>query len=113
MQKTIESIVALLDSKKAENIQVYDMKNKDYITDAVVIATTLNERHGASLVDELKPELKKLKHECLHSDTSGEWAVLDTGDILVHLMSSEYRSRYNIEAFLDEFEKQKAQHIDD
>ncbi len=105
MKEKIEAIVKLLDEKKAENIQVFDMKDKDYLTDFVIIATTLNERHSSSLVDELKPLLKSIGEECLHADASGEWAVLDMGDILIHLMSSEYRSRYNIEAFLEEFEK--------
>lgn len=109
MQDSIQAIVSLLDSKKAENIQVFDMRGKDYLVDDVIIATTMNERHSNSLIDELNPVLKTLNEQCLHVDSSGEWAVLDLGNTLIHLMSGEYRSKYNIEAFLSDFEKLKEQ----
>ncbi len=111
MQKTLQTIRDLLDSKKAEDIQVFDMSEKDYFTDYVIIATTLNERHSASLIDDLKPVLKELNEQCLHAESSGEWAVLDLGNILIHLMSDNYRAKYDIESFLNDFEKNKTQEI--
>lgn len=107
MQKSLQTIVDFLDSKKAENIQVFDMKGKDYFTDNVIIATTLGERHSNALLDDLKPIIKSINEECLHVDASGEWGVLDLGDTLIHLMSSEYRARYNLESFLSDFEKMR------
>ncbi len=111
MQKTLQTITDLLDSKKAEDIQVFDMSDKDYFTDYVIIATTLNERHSASLIDDLKPILKELNEQCLHAESSGEWAVLDLGNILIHLMSDNYRAKYDIESFLSDFEKNKNNEI--
>jgi len=100
MENRINSIVTILDSKKAENIQTFDMHNQDYFVEQVVIATTLGERHGSSLLVDLK---KGLKGETfIHIEDENEWIVLDLGDILVHLMTPEYRSRYNIEEFLSE-----------
>ena len=100
MENRINSIVTILDSKKAENIQTFDMHNQDYFVEQVVIATTLGERHGSSLLVDLK---KGLKDETfIHIEDENEWIVLDLGDILVHLMTPEYRSRYNIEEFLSE-----------
>ncbi len=111
MQKTLQAITDLLDNKKAENIQTFDMRKKDYFTDYVIIASTLNEKHSASLMDDLKPVLKSIGEECLHSDASGEWAVLDLGNVLIHLMSEEYRVRYDIESFLNDFEKLRNEQI--
>jgi ribosome-associated protein len=34
-------------------------------------------------------------------DESGDWVVVDLGDILIHIMTSEYRVKYDIESFLD------------
>ncbi|MBE0496001.1 MAG: nicotinate (nicotinamide) nucleotide adenylyltransferase [Campylobacterales bacterium] len=107
MKERIERIVALLDEKKAENIQVFDMHGKEYFVEQVVIATTLGERHGASLLDDLREVLKPKGEEFLHVDPASEWAVVDLGDILIHLMTPAYRARYNLEEFLSEFEKQK------
>ncbi len=103
MEKRVENIVKILDEKKAENIQAFDMSSKDYFVDSVIIATTLGERHGLALLDHLKSELKGKGENFLNIDESDEWVILDMGDILVHLMSPDYRARYNIEEFLSEY----------
>ena len=45
-QKRIEEIVKILDEKKAEQIEVFDMRERDYFVKFVVIATTMGERHA-------------------------------------------------------------------
>ncbi len=100
MKNRVNNIVSILDSKKAENIQAIDMHGKDYFVEEVIIATTLGERHGSSLLVDLK---KGLEDETfLHIEDENEWIVIDLGDILIHLMTQQYRSRYNIEEFLSE-----------
>ena len=96
----VEKIVKLLDEKKAENIQVFDMRGSDYFVDDVIIATTLSDKHGFALADYLKPLLKELGEKNIHIEQSEDWTVIDIGDMLIHLMSSEYRSKYNLEEFL-------------
>ena len=61
----------------------------------------MGERHALSLTDDLKLGLKPLCEEFLGIESSGEWVVCDLGDILIHLMSPEYRAKYNIEEFLN------------
>jgi len=100
MKNRIENIVDILDSKKAENIQTFDMHGKDYFVEQVVIATTLGERHGSALLVDLKKGLEG--ESFVHIEDENEWIVIDLGDILIHLMTPEYRSRYNIEEFLAE-----------
>lgn len=101
MQNRIDAIVRILDTKKAEHIEVFDMQDRDYFVKFVIIATTMGERHALSLTDDLKTNLKSTGEEFLGIESSGEWVVCDLGDILIHLMSSEYRARYNIEEFLN------------
>ena len=100
MNQRIENIVKILDEKKAENIQVFDMRDKDYFVDDVVIATTLGAKHGLSLLDYLKDKLKSNDESFLNIEQSDEWVVIDLGDVLIHLMSHEYRTKYNMEEFL-------------
>jgi len=102
MEKRVENIVSLLDEKKAENIQAFNLKDKDYFVDEVIIASTLGDRHGSSLLDYLKKSLKEKNEKFLHIEESDSWIVIDLGDILIHLMTPEYRSRYNLEEFLQE-----------
>jgi nicotinate-nucleotide adenylyltransferase len=101
MDERIKNIVTVLDNKKAENIQVFDMKGSDYFAQRVIIATTLGSKHGLSLLDYLKNELKPLNETFLYIEENENWSVIDLGDILIHLMTPEYRTTYNIEDFLD------------
>jgi len=38
-------------------------------------------------------------------DSSDDWTVIDLGDILIHLMSEEYRAKYQMDKFLEEIKK--------
>ncbi len=101
----VEKIVSLLDEKKAENIQAFDLKDSDYFVEKVIIASTLGERHGPALLEYLKKLLKEMNEKILFIEESEEWIVIDLGDLLIHLMSPEYRSKYNIEEFLQEIKE--------
>ena len=105
MKNRLEEIKKILDDKKAENIELIDLKDNDYIVDAVIIATTLNAKHGFSLLTYLKEELKPNGEEFLRVDEDDDWTIIDMGDILIHLMSESHRKKYNIEEFLGELEK--------
>jgi ribosome-associated protein len=105
MNERIERIVKILDDKKAMDIETFDLKDKDYFVDAVVIATTMGQKHGYALLDELKKKLKPAGEEFLFIEESDDWTVLDLGDILIHLMSEEYRAKYQLEEFLSSFNR--------
>ncbi|MBD3789756.1 MAG: nicotinate (nicotinamide) nucleotide adenylyltransferase [Campylobacterales bacterium] len=102
IEERIDNIVKLLDEKKAEEIEVFNLENADYIAKRVVIANSLNGKHTQALFDYLKIELKPKGETFLSSDISDEWAVIDLGDILIHIMIPEYRQRYSLETFLNE-----------
>ncbi len=101
MDKRIEKISSVLDKNKAENIEVFDLRDKDYFVDQVVIASALNARHTEALLNYLKTDLKP-EEKFLGVDISDEWIVVDLGDILIHIMTPEYRAKYNMEEFLGE-----------
>jgi len=102
LDNRIERIVALLDDKKAEDIEVFNLDKADYIAQRVVIANSLGGKHTLALFDYLKTELKPLGENFFASDASDEWVVADLGDILIHIMIPEYRQRYSLEEFLKE-----------
>ncbi len=104
MQDRINKIVNVLDTNKAEAIEVFDLRDRNYFVDYVIIATSLGARHTEALLDHLKRGLKP-EEKFLGSDESGEWIAVDLGDILIHVMTPEYRSRYDLETFLSTLEK--------
>ena len=108
IEQRVETIVTILDDKKAEEIEVFNLDDADYIAKRVVIANSLNGKHTIALYEHLKKGLKEKNDEILASDISDDWVVADLGDILVHIMVPQYRQRYSLEQFLSELvENQK------
>ncbi|MCK5111492.1 MAG: ribosome silencing factor [Arcobacteraceae bacterium] len=105
MENRIKKIIAVLDERKAEDIEAIDLTGKNYLVDQVVIATTLNAKHAYSLVNYLKEALKGDGEEFLRIDETDDWTIVDLGDILIHLMSEAYREKYQMEEFLAEIKK--------
>ena len=99
MKKRIESIVEVLDKNKAESIEVFDLKDKNYFVDYAIIASSLGTRHTLALLDHLKKGLKPTEN-FNNVDESGDWIVIDLGDVLIHIMTPEYRVKYDMESFL-------------
>jgi ribosome-associated protein len=97
----IAKIKKLLDEKKALDIVDYDLKDTEYFVDYVIVATTMADKHGYALLDHLKKNLKP-EEEFLGVDESDDWILIDLGDILIHLMSEEYRAKYQMDEFLKE-----------
>lgn len=104
MDKRVEKISNILDANKAEAIEVFDLRGKDYFVDYVVIASSLGQRHTEALLDHLKKGLKP-EEEFLHVDESSDWIVADLGDVLIHIMTPEFRVKYDMESFLAELGK--------
>ena len=99
-QQRLDNIVKVLDMNKAESIEVFNLQGKNYFVDFAIIATSLGQKHTLALLDHLKKDLKPAERFNF-VDESGDWVVVDLGDILIHIMTSEYRVKYDIESFLD------------
>jgi ribosome-associated protein len=104
MQKRVENITSILDKHKAEAIEAFDLREKNYFVDYAVIASSLGQKHTLALLDHLKKELKP-QESFNNVDESGDWVVVDLGDILIHIMTPEYRVKYDMESFLSELTK--------
>lgn len=105
-QNRLEAIIDLLDSKKAEDIALFDLRETPYITSFVVIATSLADKHSLALLDTLKAELKA-RGETFYStdEESGDWIIADLGDIMVHIFTQNHRKKFNLEEFLGGFKR--------
>lgn len=108
MNPRIEKISAILDQNKAEAIEVFDLREGDYFADYVVLASSLGERHTIALLDHLKKGLKP-EEQFLYVDESGDWVAIDLGDILIHILTPQYRLKYDLESFLGEITARKNQ----
>jgi len=104
LDKRLERISSVLDAHKAEAIEVFDLRGKDYFVDYVVLASSLGQRHTEALLEHLKKDLKR-EEDFLYIDESSDWIVADLGDILIHIMTPEFRVKYDMESFLSELKR--------
>jgi len=109
MNPRIEKIQTVLDMNKAEDIQVFELAGSDYFADYVVLASSLGERHTLALLDHLRKGLKP-EETFLYVDESGDWVAIDLGDILIHILTPQYRLKYDLESFLNELNARKNKH---
>jgi ribosome-associated protein len=88
------------DNKKAENILVLDVRKLSSVTDFFVIATGTSQPHLRAIVEEISGKLRDdhdLRPSRAEGSTGGAWVVLDYFDVIVHVMHTETRQRYDLE----------------
>lgn len=91
-------IVDALNEHKAENITVIDLKNKSDIADFMIIATGRSNKHAASTAEIAVKYIKDNGHRCsVEGLETGDWVLIDTMDILVHIFNKEKRELYALE----------------
>ncbi len=107
MQDRLDKIVATLDEKKGTDIEVFNLEDSDYIAKAVILVNSLGGKHTGALYDNLRVAFKDSGETIMSADESDDWVVVYLGDILIHIMTPQYRMRYSIEEFLKELKEGK------
>ena len=89
----------LADEKKAENIQVIDLKGLSSLCDFVMIMTATSKPHLEAVEEEISKKLKEIGVYKTNRDgaDSLQWRVSDYGSFLVHIMTQEARDFYALD----------------
>lgn len=98
-KELVKAAYAALDNKKGENIKVIDISGVSVLADYFIIANGSNRNQVQALVDNVQEELYKMGHEPLQVEgyQTGNWILMDYGDIIVHVFSKEDRLFYDLE----------------
>lgn len=88
-----------LEDDKAEDVVVIPLEGKSDIADHMVIASGRSARHVGAMADKIVRRLKDAGFGRAHTEgaDTGDWVLIDAGDIIVHLFRPEVRSFYNLE----------------
>lgn len=97
--RQLEVANAALTDKKAEDIVPLSLVGKTSMADAMIIATGTSSRHVVTLVDTVCEALAKAGYtvDGVEGQMVGDWVIVDTGDILVHVFQEEARAHYRLE----------------
>ena len=99
-----EKICEVLENRKAEDIVIVDVRGKTEVADFYVVASGRSMTHTRSLIEYVEEETEKMGVAAIRSEgvKEGRWAVLDYGDVLVHIFNDESRLFYHLEALWDD-----------
>src|SRR3974390_3871358 len=90
----------LADQKKAEDIVILDVRTLSSVTDYFVIASGTSEPHLRAIVDEIRDRLRDEHHlrpNAVDGTLQASWVVLDFFDVIVHVMRTDLRQRFDLE----------------
>ncbi len=95
-------IVDIVEEKQANDIVLLDIHEQTSLADYFIIATVDTVRQASAIekdmLEKLRMEqnIRPLKLDGV-DNTGGGWAVLDYGDVIVHLFTDEMRRYYRLE----------------
>lgn len=105
-------ILASLDDDKAEEIISINLSGRSSLCDAIVVASGRSSRHVASIAEHLARRLKEAGYGTrpMNGTGQGDWALVDAGDVIVHIFRPEVRAYYDLEGMwsVDEPKRSKA-----
>ena len=90
----------LLSDKKSEDVLLIDVQSKHEHCTHILIATALSGLHLKSLAEESIRFVRSRGGQVLHfniKEYDTGWAIIDMGDLILHLFLRELRERYNLE----------------
>ena len=92
---------SLAENRKAENVVILDVHKISSVTDYFVVASGTSEPHLRAIVDEITDQLREehdLHPSAIEGNASMPWRVLDYFDVIVHVMRTDVREKYDLES---------------
>jgi ribosome-associated protein len=99
LNKIQKIAVNALEDIKARDITVLDVRKLTSLCDSLVIASADSNRQVKSLANHVRDKLKAAGATIIgvEGEATGEWVLVDAGDIIVHIMQPSVRAYYNLE----------------
>jgi ribosome-associated protein len=104
IRKKQKAVVAALEDIKAHDIAVFDVTHITSLFDRVIIASADSTRQTKALAHHVQDTVRELGARVvgMEGQGSGEWILVDLGDIVVHIMQPAVRTHYNLEELWDQ-----------
>jgi len=92
-------VVDALEDVKAQDIAVYNTTELSDLFDRVVLASGTSNRHTRSLASNVAEKVKLAGGNVVsvEGEETGDWVLVDLGDVIVHIMQPAVRAYYDLE----------------
>ena len=95
----LASILSQLDDDKAEDVVQIDLRGKTAIGDYMVVCSGRSTRQVSAMAEKLAQMVKDDygRTPKVEGKDTGDWVLIDTGDVIVHVFRPEVREFYQLE----------------
>lgn len=95
----LNHITTTLTDEKAEDIVTIDLRGKSAMADYMVVCSGRSSRQVAALSEKLTQKVKEDfgRNSKIEGKDQGDWVLIDTGDVIVHVFRPEVREFYQLE----------------
>lgn len=99
IQKLQRLVIDALEDVKAHDIKIFNTTHITGLFDRVVIATGMSNRQTRSIAKNVAEHAREHKIPIIafEGEETGEWVLVDLGDIVVHVMQPMVRNYYKLE----------------
>ncbi|TVS04675.1 MAG: ribosome silencing factor [Rhodobacteraceae bacterium] len=100
----LDLVLTSLDDDKAEDIVTIDLRSKSAMADHMVICSGRSTRQVSAIAQKLLDRLKETFRLSARAEGKdvGDWVLIDTGDVVVHIFRPEVREFYQLEKMWQE-----------
>jgi ribosome-associated protein len=98
-EQLTQMVQTALEDFKAQEIKILDVRHTSNVTDVMIVASGQSRRQVAAIAQRLIERVKAHGQRPLGEEGSdvGEWALVDLGNIIVHVMQPQIREFYQLE----------------
>jgi ribosome-associated protein len=99
LEELKNAVVAALEEIKARDIVVLDVRKLTSLFDCMIVASAESTRQTKALARNVHDKIKAAGGRVIgiEGEQTGEWVLVDLGDIVVHIMQPAVRDYYNLE----------------
>src|SRR3954454_4316530 len=99
IKKLQATVINALEDVKAQEIRVYDTTHLTSLFDRIAIASGTSNRQTKALAASVRDKVKENGGTIvsIEGEDTGEWVLVDLGDMVVHIMQPAIREYYRLE----------------
>ena len=92
-------VLQSLDDDKAEEVVQIDLRGRSSVADYMVICSGRSSRQVGAIAEKLVERLKQVTGRTarVEGKETGDWVLVDTDDVIVHIFRPEVREFYQLE----------------
>lgn len=103
-EELLKIVTAALEDLKAQDILLLEAGKITSLFDFMIIASATSTRQSKALANHVQEKVKAAggKVYSVEGEQTGEWVLVDLGDIVVHIMQPAIREYYDLESLWTE-----------